>query len=343
MTAGNGADADEFGSDVAISIGRVLVGSVSGDNAGGANSGSAYVFEARTPDCNANNVLDACDIANGNSQDCNLNAIPDECDISTGTSLDCNANTVPDDCDIRDGTSQDCNTNAVPDECDISDGTSQDCNANTVPDDCECLNTLAPAPEAGSLSKNRYISFVPNNSCVHAAIRVTLTVLPAPFEGFAGRQMWVGPPHAVSEGATVPGPGNPPRFSAAELQCSPHYTQWDAWGTLSVSAAEIVPGAQYTVQVIEAGCETNNEGSYSPPLSVPTGLWGDVIAPAQRNFADISAVVGKFQDKPAAVGKSRADLAPNIPDRIVNFSDISVCVNAFMGLAYPYAGPATCP
>jgi len=72
---------------------------------------------AASPDCDANGLPDACDIADcpdpigleGQAllaalacQDCNANGIPDECDLAEGTSLDCNGNNVPDACDVED-------------------------------------------------------------------------------------------------------------------------------------------------------------------------------------------------------------------------------------------------
>jgi len=117
-------------------------------------------------DCNANDIPDECDIADGTSNDVNDNGIPDECeddcnangdpdhwDIKTETSEDCNANGIPDECDIADGTSNDVNSNSIPDECeedcngngtpddwDIKTGLSEDCNANGVPDECDLAN-----------------------------------------------------------------------------------------------------------------------------------------------------------------------------------------------------------
>ncbi|MCG8403716.1 MAG: M6 family metalloprotease domain-containing protein [Phycisphaerales bacterium] len=51
-------------------------------------------------DCNDNNVLDECDIANMTSDDCNGNGMIDECDVSSGTSSDLNANLIPDECEV---------------------------------------------------------------------------------------------------------------------------------------------------------------------------------------------------------------------------------------------------
>jgi len=82
-------------------------------------------------DCNANDIPDECDIANGTSNDANGNGIPDECED------DCNGNGVPDHWDIKTGTSEDCNSNGIPDECNIAEGASNDANGNGIPDECE--------------------------------------------------------------------------------------------------------------------------------------------------------------------------------------------------------------
>jgi len=85
-------------------------------------------------DCNANGILDACDVGCdpvlcappcAASGDCNDNLIPDECEP------DCNANGTPDSCDVSGGVSVDCDDNGVPDECD------PDCDGDGIPDACE--------------------------------------------------------------------------------------------------------------------------------------------------------------------------------------------------------------
>ena len=98
------------------------------------------------------------------------------------------------------------------------------------------------------------------------------------------------------------------------------------------------------MQRVEAGWDVNDEGSYSASLNVPTGKWGDVTDPVNvTNFQDISALIAKFQGAVGAIGKTRVDLEPNIPNRIVNFLDIAQDVGAFQGRAYPFAGPCACP
>ena len=100
-------------------------------------------YETQAGDCNANSVLDACDVIQGSSQDCNGNQVPDECEPND----DCNGNNVQDICDIASGTSTDCNSNQRPDDCDLVQQFSRDCNANGIPDECEfvdCNSNCAP-------------------------------------------------------------------------------------------------------------------------------------------------------------------------------------------------------
>jgi hypothetical protein len=82
-----------------------------------------------TKDCNANGILDDCDIYQGTSTDCNNNGRPDECESLE----DCNNNGVQDICDLSGGVSQDCNYNGVPDECELDN----DCDGNGIPDECQ--------------------------------------------------------------------------------------------------------------------------------------------------------------------------------------------------------------
>ncbi len=64
--------------------------------------------------------------------DCNANQVPDFSDIADGTSTDCNSNGAPDECDDGD----DCNRNGVLDGCDIASGASLDVDGNGIPDEC---------------------------------------------------------------------------------------------------------------------------------------------------------------------------------------------------------------
>jgi hypothetical protein len=87
-------------------------------------------------DCNGNGTLDSCELASGAATDCNGNGTLDSCDIAAGTP-DCNGNGKPDSCDIQRGSATDCNGNGVPDSCDIIGGSANDVNQNGIPDSCE--------------------------------------------------------------------------------------------------------------------------------------------------------------------------------------------------------------
>jgi len=112
--ASDGEAEDYLGASVALSGDNTLVGA-SRDDGIGSYSGSAYVFNPASHDCNENGTPDIDDIADGTSEDCNYNDIPDECEPQD----DCNNNDIQDICDIAAGTSDDCNGNGIPDECDI--------------------------------------------------------------------------------------------------------------------------------------------------------------------------------------------------------------------------------
>ena len=80
-------------------------------------------------DCNANDIPDEADIANGDANDCNLNGQPDSCELADGLASDCDGNGVLDACDLDFGAS-DCNANGLLDVCET------DCDADGLPDDC---------------------------------------------------------------------------------------------------------------------------------------------------------------------------------------------------------------
>ncbi len=71
------ARGDAFGWAVAISGGDAIIGSWRNGDAG-IDAGAAYAYTGLS-DCNANDILDACDIENGTSTDANADGIPDEC------------------------------------------------------------------------------------------------------------------------------------------------------------------------------------------------------------------------------------------------------------------------
>ncbi len=264
----------------------------------------------------------------------------------TASGADCNQNDVLDVCE------PDCNGNGVPNACEIADGTALDADGNGVPDACECPPG-APSPEVPAVEKNRYLSFVPGNFGQNTALRITCNEMPAPFAGLRGVVMWVGPPHSVSElgGAAD---ATPPTFTAATLQCRPHFMDWGSIEPLHVYHRNIIPGAHYTFQVVDVGCDLADEGSFSPSLGVATGRWGDLVGPYVAGawgkpdgvvsvVFDAVALIDAFKSIGDAPHKSRADLSPETPDRLITVYDLTKVLFSFSGWSYPFTvDPSPC-
>ena len=113
-----------------------------------------------------------------------------------------------------------------------------------------CVAVAKPQAEmlGGALnSKNRYLSFLPGDSGVITALRVTFVDLPSPFDLWNGMQLFVGEPERICENsgqarAATSGPppygcgmaGSLPRkwFWAAPLECdsaNAHFVDWHGW------------------------------------------------------------------------------------------------------------------
>jgi hypothetical protein len=153
-------------------------------------------------------------------------------------------------------------------------------------------------------------------------------------------------------------------FTAAQLQCDPHFRDWSEAalladdlpsGLVHVFGEEIVPSSSYVVQVVHETCGENLdcEYVYSDPLTITTVRWGDVVEPfqdpspavlSQPDFFDVSTVIDKWQNIDIfAPITARADLDPQVPNQALNFFDISAVIDAWSSLAYPYAITTSCP
>ena len=222
-----------------------------------------------------------------------------------------------------------------------------------------------PVVDLSGLSKARFISFAVPAGSGSTALRVKFNSLhhvsppytggaSIPFTMFEGQSMFVGPPTQYVESASS---GIP--FYASQLQCAPEYRDWSTVGLLHVMGEAIVPSSTYNVENLAASC-TGNESSctaVSPALEIKTTRWGDVETPynpptpdPQPDTSDISALINKFKSALGAPIKARALLAGGnargtmgpaeiSPD--FNFTHISLCVDAFKGLPYPYK-PGKC-
>lgn len=216
-----------------------------------------------------------------------------------------------------------------------------------VADECLCPPPDPLAVDPDGVPKSRYVSVVVpppglGQDATDQALRIRAVDLGV-FGGLNGETWWVGAPESVDDPAAPLG-----SFAAARLQCAPHFMDWAAVGTVHVYGPEIVPGATYDVERVDACCPSLDDPScYSAAVGVATGTWGDAVGPfgggSQPNFADVTALVNKFANESAPVLTYQVDLVPDVLNHTVNFADITADVEAFKGLAYPYAGPAGCP
>ena len=114
------------------------------------------------------------------------------------------------------------------------------------------------------------------------------------------------------------------------------------------SPSELLPGcATYDVQVIDAASPRDDESCYSPPLSLTTSAWVDIVEDCTTTpcgppndpltaILDITAMSDTFQNLPGNVINARADIAGCIsghclvPDQLVNISEATYSVTAFV-------------
>jgi len=218
-----------------------------------------------------------------------------------------------------------------------------------------CVPPAPPQLAVGERDKSRFLSFVPPADNLNIAIRVTPTVLPG-FEAFEGVPLWVGPARSYPDGNSAQPDAT---FLGSRLRCEPYFADWSTIDLLQVFGGEILPGATYRIDAVVEDCagSLDDPASYSDPIVVTTGKWGDVVAPyfgdqpgvAQPDFTDISAVVEKFLQSATAPSKTHAALVPNdpLPNQSIDFNDIAACVSGFLGAPYAdeggISGPCTCP
>ena len=228
-------------------------------------------------------------------------------------------------------------------------------------DPCSCPSLPAAAdiamPDAGNGGAIRYLSITPGSAGESKALRVTLSNLPAPFDVLNGRVMWVGAPSEITENPGKLLPADAPAdatFFAATLRCTPYYTDFGSLGAVRVYHAAVVPGAAYTVDVIDAACAPDNESKFSTPLSVETSGWGDLVgscgtlpcAPPDGSAdvtTDVVSILDKFSNLPGAPDKARTDLMPETPNRLIDIEDVVAGLDAFSGVPYTAPVPAICP
>ncbi len=251
--------------------------------------------------------------------------------------------------------------------CTCPSGLDSECTRST-----QCSLGVCPACIDGVcyMVKNRYISFTPGNPGRQTALRVTFENMPLGFQSWNGESMWVtgsGAGGAIETFCELggirlkshPTCASSPDFKGATLRCDPDYRDWGAVGPLHIFDGTIVPRGTYEIQAIEQGCPVDFEPSYSPPLTLKTTRWGDVVGvkvEGQWNgpdgdvsiTADVTAVLNKFGNSAGAPAKVRADVegpvttAPDYIDQLINITDVNRVLNAFQNLPYPFPAPPAC-
>ncbi len=224
-----------------------------------------------------------------------------------------------------------------------------------------CQTDAPLAEQPAVVPKNRYLSFIPTHPGELSALRVNFVSLPTPYNLWNFNTMWIANPRTVTENSGGTGPTPIPAFTAAQLSCTMDCRDWGALGQIDVFGEAIVPQGLYEVQAVRCACNTADEASFSPPLPIATGRWGDLVdafdalsclwMPPNGVVAvpfDTVADVDKFKNAACAPRKSRADVVgvpPNAGcvDQKITVSDYVATINAFRGEPYPYFPTALDP
>jgi len=205
---------------------------------------------------------------------------------------------------------------------------------------------------------SRTILYRPAASGTQTAVRVRVNSLyhPGPpvaagedrdFGNAEGAVYWLGPPAYYPN--SIPGSS----FSAAFLQCTPYFADWDSVGAVHIYGDAIVPSSEYRFNEVSIDCEEPTDPAcFGPPQTLHTGQWGDVVEPfarsdrpAQPDALDIAELMDVYRGLADALLRPKAQLwgTPPDPARDINFIDIQLAVDAYRSTAYPFAVPAICP
>jgi hypothetical protein len=214
------------------------------------------------------------------------------------------------------------------------------------------------------LKMNRYLGIrVPCSAGREQAVRVEFRNLPASFNLWNGRQLWV--TDVVQRCETGGSDGTTtcvhPFFPQAGLSCTPFFRDWTTvpGGTVYVTHPGIIPGqtTEYEIKVIDRLCDVNLPANYSVGKTVLQTRFGDVVGPFDTSGGyylapeganvgigtDVTAVLAKFANRGTAPIKARSDLEPCELDYKINISDVTEALNAFRNLPYRFAlGSGNC-
>ncbi|MBI4719360.1 MAG: hypothetical protein HY763_16315 [Planctomycetes bacterium] len=114
----------------------------------------------------------------------------------------------------------------------------------------------------------------------------------------------------------------------------------------------IIPAAEYEIR------STTDAATFTPPLTVSTvpqpvpKFWGDTVGEFRDptwtppnglvTVNDFQAGIKKFQGE-ASPTFTWLDVHDEVPNAVINFTDIFLIVKAFQGEVYPFRDPFSCP
>jgi hypothetical protein len=232
----------------------------------------------------------------------------------------------------------DCNRNGIPDEEDLVAGTSLDADGSGIPDECE----VSAPTLGGGFRANRYIAVNPDNGPYTVAFELTITEGP----GAPGPLGWLGEP--VEAGCPDACSGT----FVSRIVDEPVFRVWDE-PVVYVADCGIAPDSVYSIRTTGDGENFSAPQDGFSTVPKPDKEWADVVGekfvdtwlPADGfvNFNDIQAAVQNFEGASDAPPDYLIDLADEVPNMVVNLTDVQMIILAFEGGLYPYSEPRSCP
>ena len=233
---------------------------------------------------------------------------------------------VHDDCNNDDGSGDGyCDDFFYPPICDCSWGD------HTCPNESLCLDR-SPSERSCYIPKDRYLSFYPRSVGVYHSYYVYLLAsLYHPDAG--GMSAYVGTPDQVT--------------GIAGLEPAPVGRYWSSVD-VHVGGCLISPSSIYWVFAWD-GVELSDPLILATTTQPEPKYWGDAVGMFDGskytppngvvNYDDIQAAVKYFIAGGVGSGIPhlwQVDLAPQVPDQVLNFTDIQKLVDAFKSEYYPY-------
>jgi murein tripeptide amidase MpaA len=122
----------------------------------------------------------------------------------------------------------------------------------------------------------------------------------------------------------------------AQIADGPVYRPAAEWGTMYLRDIGVVPGSDYHIRL-------HRRRQFSPGASATTFVWGDLVAPfGDVDALDVVAGVACFEVREGAPSLERCDVYPALPDHVIDALDVASIIDAFRGVAYPFALPDFC-